>query len=68
MREPSQLDEGYSEDTRSQPDSDMVYDEAVEHVSVTPRVQDVLQLVLSMPAEARKGMSHINAIPHMHDH
>lgn len=50
----AQLDEGYSEETRSEPDSDMTFtasDEALLDASAA----EILQTTLGLPADKRKG-------------
>ena len=64
LRRQSQLDEGFSEETRSQSDSDMLYAQVesengvgIEDVGIDEKVQQILQLLLGLPAEARKRES-----------
>ena len=50
MRSPRpQPDEGFSEETRSQPDSEMLYLESVD--------EELLNRILSQPADKRKSTS-----------
>lgn len=53
MRGQSQLDEGFSEETRSQADSDMMYS-AIDMSDADASTQKVLQSLLALPAEQRE--------------
>lgn len=50
-RAPSQLDEGYSEETRSQTDSDMAM---MFSDTFSAHENHILAMLLDLPAEARK--------------
>lgn len=52
IRGQSQLDEGFSEETRSQSDSDMMYS-AIDPSDPTA-AQKVLQAYMALPAEQRE--------------
>lgn len=53
IRSQSQLDEGFSEETRSQADSDMMYS-AIDLADADATSQKVLQSLLALPAEQRE--------------
>lgn len=55
----AQLDEGYSEETRSQSDSDMPF-AASEEALMDASTTDIMQTTLGLPAEKRKGMLHLH--------
>jgi hypothetical protein len=50
----SQLDEGYSEETRSQPDSDMVFTGMEDTSSPDGRMAECVNAVVGLPAEKRQ--------------
>lgn len=60
VRGQSQLDEGFSEETRSQSDSDMIMYSAVDLSDIDLNTQKVLQSVLALPAEQRECKSSSN--------
>lgn len=56
-----QLDEGYSEETRSQPDSDMVYVDMDDAAAADMAGDELLQMALALPEDKRKRESALSS-------
>ena len=63
IRGQSQLDEGFSEETRSQSDSEMIFS-AVDLSDVDGNAQKVLQQLMALPAEQRECEYLLRPLPH----
>lgn len=62
VRSQSQLDEGFSEETRSQSDSEMIFSSALDTSDPNIVAQKVLQQLMALPAEQRECKCHL---PHI---